>query len=209
MHAPGGCFPEGGLGMNNSKKRIFGAVAIGALVALIGVAPASATLLVQVTTDTNKDVYQVGEDVGVHFHVYNGGDEAFWYAVGSEHSAGTSLWAFENAAGLSRDELLEERQPIWTDRVYIYDLGTFHPGQSFTDVWYWYLRDALNDPIGPGQYTLLPVDGPDAQYAWDGATVDYSNAIANITIVPEPGTACLLAGLAVAGIVRKNRRARR
>jgi hypothetical protein len=194
--------------MNRSKKRILAAAVIGALVALIGVAPSSATLLVDVTIDTwKKDVYQVGEKMGVVFYVYNAGNEGFEYGIGDDHFQGTALWAFENAAGLSRDELLGEKQPIWTKPVYVYNIVPFHPGDTFMGFWWGSLYDALNDPIGPGQYTLLAVDGP-YPGVWRGATVDYSNASANITIVPEPGTACLLAGLAVAAILRKGRRPR-
>jgi len=199
--------------MNGAKKRTLGAVTVGVFVAIAMAAPASAVQLLEFTIETRddhaqpKEVYQVGEHVWVVCRVRNAGDEAFpppW-GVGNDHFAGTALWVFENAAGLGRDDLLAEEQPILTQPAYVYHDSAFFPGQTFTQpIFDSSLHDNLGNLVGLGEYTLLAVDGPDT-WVWGGATVDYSNAYANITIAPEPGTICLLAGMAAVGLFRRGK----
>jgi len=194
--------------MNGAKKQALGAVAVGVFVALVVSAPASAVQLVEFTIETDKEVYQVGELVGLTYHVYNAGDEDLHDPLGSDHVVGTAIWVFENAAGLSRDDLLGEEQPISTMPLYVHCwYHPLSPGKTSTSTCYLPLHDNLDNLIGPGEYTLLAVDGPHPEVWW-GATVGYANAYPNITIVPEPGTICLLAGIAAAGLLGKGRRRR-
>jgi len=202
--------------MNTAKKRTLGAVTVGVFVALAMAAPASAVQLLEFTIETMddyaqpKEVYQVGESVWVRCHVRNAGDEAFPWptGVGNDHFAGTALWVFENAAGLGRDDLLAEEQPILTKPAYVYYEHWFYPGQTFTQpIFDSPLHDSLGNLVGHGEYTLLAVDGPDT-WVWGDATADYSNAYAHITIAPEPGTICLLAGMTAAGLLRRGKRRR-
>jgi len=118
------------------------------------------------------------------------------------------IWLFENAAGLSRDELLAEEQPISNGSVSLFQSAfdpPLLPGETLTLMGGGPLRDDQGELFGPGQYTLFVTDGPHA-FLWGDVTVDYSNAVADITIVPEPGTLCLLSVAAAVGLLRKGKR---
>ena len=183
----------------------WGVLVLAALTLLALTASAGAVQLVDFTIETDKAEYQLGESVWVTYHVYNAGNEDLEFPYGPYWPA-AAAWLFENAAELSRDDLLSTEQPIWTVDLSM-TTGPLPPGYADTTGLHWPQHDDLGNPVGPGKYTFVGLDGP-YPWAWEGATVDYSNAVANITIVPEPGMLCLLLGAAAAGILRKAKRRR-
>ena len=110
---------------------------------------------------------------------------------------------FENAAGLGRDELIADEEPLWGVDVSV-TYQPINPGERYSSTTAWWQHDDLGNQVAPGTYTLVGLDGP-YPWAWEGATVDYSDAYVTVTIVPEPGTLCMLAGIAAAGLVRRRR----
>jgi hypothetical protein len=80
---------------------------------------------------------------------------------------------------------------------------TLAPGEIQTGTLTWDQTDFSDNAVPAGQHTLVAFDWP---YLWDNMA-DYSGAVADITIVPEPTTLCLLAGIGGAGLLTKRRRA--
>jgi hypothetical protein len=192
--------------MINSRMRIFTILAIGAFVALAATRSARATKLVQVTLETDKAVYDIGEDVLITWTAHNVGDETIYADDSPYHwsSFGFGLWVFDNPAGLSRDELLAG--PIiteWSGKLEL-EGDSLLPDELQVGTLNWAQVDRSDDLVGPGLYTLVADDWP---YFWD-TMADYSTAVTNITIVPEPATLSLLAGVGGTGFLLRWRRIR-
>ena len=89
---------------STSTRRVL-AAAVGAFIALAATSPAAAIKLVEFTIETDKEVYQLGETGRITWYAYNAGDEAV-QIVYDCHYRVAEVRLYENAAGLSRDELL-------------------------------------------------------------------------------------------------------
>ena len=85
----------------------------------VGAQPAAGVKLVDFTIETDKEIYQVDESMLFTYDAYNAGDEDLW--ISGDHFAPAALWTFENAAGLSRGDLLGEQEPISTWALYVCD----------------------------------------------------------------------------------------
>jgi hypothetical protein len=181
--------------MNKSHTRILAAM-LGVFVALAANTPARATKLAQIYVETDKGTFQLGEDVEFVLRVYNAGDEDVGYQ--GEYSDGMETWLFSNPSLMGREDLISQENPL-AGGPYLFHFEELGAGE-------WFARSLgaviLNEP---GRYSVLVEDGPLADSAWDGATRDYSNAIASFTVVPEPCTLLVFAGGAEVWVLRKRR----
>jgi len=188
--------------MKRELSTIGGLVVCCAVVVAMIAAQASAVPVVEVTVETDKAVYNLGETCIITCTLYNPTDEsaqvdAFYGAV--------DLYAFENAAYWDRLYLLENEEPLWYLGLFIFPFGgsfLVNSGESYHESLNWYLPI---DAALLGEYEFVAVTGPA-----DGQTViDFTNASAHIAVVPEPTTLCFLFGVAVAVVSRKGNRRRR
>jgi len=118
---------------------------------------------------TDKPVYQLGEDVHVIQRLTNRASGDFTMEFMQE--PGFDLW------------VLEDGNRIWSQSggwafpvVWYLTLG---PGESVERQYTWDMTDDEGNPVGPGQYDLVGVP-------------QRSEARTQITIIPEPGTIALM-----------------
>ena len=126
---------------------------------------------------TDKPVYQLGEDVHVIQRLTNRASGDFTMEFMQE--PGFDLW------------ILEDGNTIWSAakgrfKMVVWYL-TLGPGESVERQYTWDMTDDEGNPVGPGQYDLVGVP-------------QRSEARTQITIIPEPGTiALMLLGLGLLG----------
>jgi len=185
------------------RTRIGGLAVCCAVVMALGASPASATKLVEITLETDKEVYEVTEEIGVFLTFYNAGDEEISVGQTYYHDA-VLISLFENPSWTGRDDLLGQAEPLRSHPTHFCFFGLY-PSETYSYSWPEFLFGGDDEPLDPGQYTFVAHEGPDS-WAWEDVAVDYSNAVANITIVPEPGTLCLVLGAAVTVLRARTRR---
>jgi len=211
--------------MNKSKKRIGGSMAVGAIIAMVIAAPASATLqTLDVVLETDKTVYRLphpplptwsqyypGDDVQITVSLHNNSDqELTFYAYGGG-KWGIYAYAYETAAGVDPMYLLRSQANfVWlmidgnpTGPEYTWMVMA--PGAQWQYTVTWDLTNyVLGQPVEAGQYEL--VFAPTLPQEYESIDINWSGMSKWITVVPEPGTLSLLAGLAAVGLLRKGRR---
>jgi hypothetical protein len=192
--------------LNTSCHRTIAAAAIGFIVAMVGVDKAWATKLLEVSLQTDKAFYEAGSSYYYpELLFFNAGDEEVT-AGKTYYNDATQISLFSNPSGLGRDALLGQEQPLRSYPIHFFFVF-LHPGETYGWVWLDDLIDDSNASLAPGKYSLIALEGA-AAWAWEDITVDYSNAIADFTIVPEPGTLCLFATAGAACVLRGARRRR-
>jgi hypothetical protein len=147
----------------------------------------------------DKDTLEIGENILFHLTVCNVGDEDIEFQ--GDYSVGMEAWLFSNPEGLGRTELLARESPIAEHSLYFHFIG-LHPAMSYSS------GEGQTGLGVPGEYALVALDGPDADFAWQGANRDYSGAIASFTVVPEPCTLLVVTGGACICVLRRPRRCR-
>jgi len=150
-----------------------------------GDVPAEATALVEVTVETDKPVYQLGESCSILCTLYNPTDEL---ARCRGSTGPVELCAFENAANLGRLDLLENEDPLRTWGMFMDPFaGTLvRAGETREHHSAWHYSTGEGG-LHVGEYELVVDIG-----AYDGTVIDYTNAATHITVVPEPGTLALV-----------------
>jgi len=162
---------------------------------------ASAVPTVTLTVQTDKTVYQLGEEAQILYSLHNSSADEM-AIVGDTHDDWMRVLAFENAANRDRSDLLLNERAVWGDWASLsYGRIGLGPGETYGGHLTWGLADLQGRPVGPGEYELV---GVDAVYYWGGGPVmDYTNAAAAIIVLPEPGMLALTVG---AGVVIVRRR---
>jgi len=130
--------------------------------------------------ETDKQVYQLGEEVRITHRAVNEGDAdvtiRFGWAPGFEF--------YILAEGVMIEPWYQARSPV------IWWLA-LSPGESYVSEWTWDMTDRDGNPLGPGAYDIVGVShgGPDPVLPG----MDYPDvAVTSITIVPEPGMLALV-----------------
>jgi len=125
--------------------------------------------------ETDKEVYQLGEEVRITHRAVNQGEVdvtiRFGWAPGFE---------FCIVAG---DESME---PWFQARSPVIWWLTLTPGESYITEWTWDMTDRDGIPLAPGNYDIVGVSHGALDPVLPG--VDYPDVpVTSITIVPEPG----------------------
>lgn len=125
--------------------------------------------------ETDKEVYQLGEEVRITHRALNQGEAdvtiRFGWAPGFEF--------YILAEGVRIEPWFQVRFPViwWL---------TLSPGESYVSEWTWDMTDSEGNPLAPGAYDIVGVShgGPDPVLPG----MDYPDVpVTSITIVPEAG----------------------
>ena len=146
-----------------------------------------------VSVDTDKAVYGLGETSIVLWTLENPGDELACVTC-------PVMYVFENAANLGRGDLLANQEPLDDWDLIVQPFGQVicvPAGEALGGSRYWCSTSSL----GLGEYELVAVTWP---YS-DGTVIDYTNASAHITVVPEPGTLALVIVGALSAVIRRGK----
>ena len=129
---------------------------------------------------TDREVYQLGEEVRITHRAVNEGDAdvtiRFGWAPGFEF--------YILAEGVRIEPWVQARAAViwWL---------TLSPGESYVSEWTWDMTDRDGNPLAPGAYDIVGVShgGPDPVLPG----MDYPDVpVTSITIVPEPGMLALV-----------------
>ena len=181
------------------QSLVSGLAACCVVVLALGAPPAEAVPLVEVTVETDKAVYQLGETSSIVCTLYNPTDELAW-AGGS--TGPVELCAFENAANRDRLDLLANEEPLWYSPMFLDPFAprlVVIPGQIREAHLAWYYSTDEGG-LHLGEYELVVDIWPH-----EGTVIDYTNAATHITVVPEPGMLALVVMGAGALIIRPRR----
>ncbi|NOZ72790.1 MAG: PEP-CTERM sorting domain-containing protein, partial [Chloroflexi bacterium] len=148
--------------------------------------------------------YYPGDNVQITVSLHNNSDQELTFRYG------WNVYAYENAAGHDAMFLLYNKQAVWgtyfpvpAQWPYTYPWLLLGAGESWERTLSWNLTDNVHGrPIEPGQYELV-FAAPIPQEC-ERSDINWSEMSKRITVVPEPGTLSLLAGLAAAGLLRKD-----
>jgi len=184
------------------------AIAAALLTALAFAAPVLAVpSTVELTVQTDKAVYRPGEEVQIHYRVYNNSD----YTV--SFYGGCNIGAFENAARNDWIYLVSHQEAVWwANTIHPADLNPWlwlGPGETWERDGTWDLREREHGLfVNPGEYEIIgSISSPSTPPP--GAQIGLTNLTAHIYVVPEPSTFPLVSGLAVLALGRKRNRRKR
>jgi len=142
----------------------------------------------EITLTTDKQVYELGEEVHAVHRIYNPYESAV--TIQLLYTPGFDLWAM-------RDDV-----KVWGYQrgLCAYgDLYHFPPGETVFE-YTWDMMDTWGEAyVSPGDYWLVGV-------IYDGIPVPYHQPVTFITIVPEPATGLTFVVIAVAGLVSNRQR---
>lgn len=140
------------------------------LIALLTLAVATAKgTIIDIFVDTDKETYQLDEDVAIFITAYNPNPESVTLGFGSAMTADYTL----------DDQYVHSDYAVYAQT---YTEITIEPYSSFVRILY-------HDDWGRGIYPLVP-----GVHTIVGAVPGYgSSAPLEFTVVPEPATLCLFA----------------
>jgi len=189
--------------MKPSATYVLAVIGIVGLVLAVGDARAVPTGAAGIELETDKTIYQPGEEVDFLYRVANNSDCRCHWDL--RKLPGFDAWVFENSANLERNELLIYHEPIWSYMIGFIETShrwIFDPGEMVEFDWTWDLTDYQGNPVGPGEYELLAFYYGTFESDCD-APLDLSGAQLHITVIPEPS---ILALLAASGVLLTKRR---
>ncbi len=145
------------------------------------------------TIETDKAIYQLGEQVHIVQEYSNLSDDAVTFIF--YQSPGFDMWVLKGA------DVIWHQVKGWQNDI---AHPTLSAGESFRSEYSWGMVDDNGNPVAPGEYEVLGVmvGGPDPAMAG----CEYPAAPSTtITIIPEPTTlVSLLVGLGLTSM-RKRR----
>lgn len=125
--------------------------------------------------ETDKQVYQLGEQVRVTHRAVNQGEVDIRF----EFLYSPAFQFYILAAEERIDPWFEARSPvIWG--------FTLSPGDSYVTEWTWEITDADGSPLPPGHYDIVGIGNGGPSPIVVGAHYPVP-PITSITVVPEPG----------------------